>query len=446
MRFRILILVATLALTTLAGSAQAVGTFIPAPARIDMVHDARRGIIYISAGTQVLRYSTKYGQFRSPIVLGGQLGGIDLSPDGNTLVVADRAGSATEVWVHLVAVETGLSRKVPVNKDQWSLEGGTFTAVYGADSRVYATSTFNGSGWTPLRRLDPATDTWTALASVRQNTMLAASGDGETIAFAESNISDGRWGLWDIPTSTLVQRQWYTDGTSWFNYEISTDRFGSQFFIPTYGGGMVYDAGYQKVATLGVYAGPQPIGGAYHPVESVAYLPWAETSEVRVYDMRTRTQLDSLDFQSAFTHPGNHAFGSGRTRLSRDGSLLMVSVAGGVRYLELYAPLRVDPVHAQVAQSGTLEITLPASIGNNGLLEYSLPARPDFGTAVLTGNVLTYTPQTNFLGTLSFPFRVRYGRAEQTAMVTIEIVPPLRPGLRRSSRPVPQRRARIRAY
>lgn len=446
MRFRIPVLLAMLALAAFSRGALAVGVLIPAPARVDMVHDARRGIIYISAGAQVLRYSTKYRQFRSPIVLGGQLGGLDLSPDGNTLVVTDRVGSATQVWVHLVALETGLSRKVYANKELYSGEGGTFTAVYGADSRVYTSSTFSGSGWVPLRRLDPATDTWVTLASICQDTMLAASGDGQTIAFAESNISDGRWGLWDIPTGTLVQRQWYTDGTSWFNYEISTDRFGSQFVIPTYGGGMVYDDAYQKIATLGAYAGPQPIGGAYHPVDAVAYLPWATTSEVRIYNMSTRTQVGSLDFQSPFSHPGNHAFGAGRTRLSRDGSVLMVSVDGGVRYVEMYAPLSAAPVNAQVAQTGTLEVILPASIGNGGPIEYSLPARPDFGTAVLSGNVLTYTPQSNFLGTFSFPFRARYGRAEQTALVTLEIVPPTLPGLRRSARPVPQRRARIRAY
>lgn len=442
MRLRFLWLAATIALVAFAGVAGAVGTLIPAPTRVDMVHDGKRGAIYISSGTEVLRYSIKYASFRSPIVLGGMLGGMDLSPDGNTLVVADRAGSPTQVWVHLVSLDTGASRKVRVDRGSYAMEGGIFTAVYGADGRIYTTSTFNGSGWVDMRRLDPATDTWTVLASVRQNTMLAASGDGLTIAFAESNISDGAWGLWDIPTGTLVQRQGYTNGTSWFNYEISTDRFGSEFFIPTYGGGMVYDADYKKVATLGVYAGPQPVGGAYHPVDRVAYLPWAQTSDVRIYDMDTHTQIGGLYFHEPFSHTGNYAFGPGRTKLSRDGSTLMVSVLSGVRFAQLYAPLTAAAVDVQVAQSGSLSLPLPGSIGNGGALEFALLGQPEFGQAALVGDQLQYTPQPHFLGKVSFPYRVRYGRAEQTAMITIEIVPPTLPGMRRTTRPAPPRRVR----
>src|SRR4051794_12940432 len=60
------------------GSASAVGTFIPSANRADMVHDAARSMIYITDGGSVLRYQVPSGTFLPPIVLGGQLRGIDI--------------------------------------------------------------------------------------------------------------------------------------------------------------------------------------------------------------------------------------------------------------------------------------------------------------------------------------------------------------------------------
>jgi hypothetical protein len=220
----------------------------------------------------------------------------------------------------------------------------------------------------------------TIMASICQDTMLSPSGDLQTIGFAESNISDGRWGVIDVPTGTVVQRQWYEDGTSAFNFEIGTDPYGAQVTIPTYFGAKVYDDAYANVSTLGVYAGAQPIGVVYHPVERIAYFPYATTSEVRVFDMNTFTQTGSYDFQYGFSHTGNHAFGQGRTRISRDGSLLMVTVGGGVRVYRQYAALKADAVTTSTPGGRKAEISCstsstdaPSSTDTSML--WSLPSR-----------------------------------------------------------------------
>lgn len=416
-------MLAALALSGLALPAWAVGTYIPAPSRVDMVHDDARGIVYISSGAEVLRYEVATGTFLSPIALGGALSGLDISPDNRTLVVADRTDSVSQSWVHLVDLDSLSHQKATVATPD-SSEGNTYVAVYDANGKIYTTSTFNGSGWVQMRRLDPSTGVWTNLATVTQNTMLSASGDGLTIAFAESNISDGRWGLFDVPTGGIVRRDGYQNGTAWFNYEIGTDHFGAQFSIPTYGGTMVYEDAYAKVATIGTYAGAQPVGVAYHPVERIAYFPFAETSEVRVYNMDTRMQSGAFNFEYNFSHPGNWAFQPGRTRLSRDGSVLMVSVGGGVRVHRQYAPLQASSISASTTRGQAKDVPLLGSIGNGGTLAYAIGTPPSHGTVTIAGNVATYTPAAGYTGADTFTYRVGYGRAVREATVSMTVGDP----------------------
>ena len=421
----IVTLTASFAAASLAAAlpASAAGTLIPAPQRVDMVHDDSRGLIYISQGGEVLRYDIASGGFLSPIVLGGQLKGLDLSADNGTLAVADDLSDSINGWVHLVSLSDLTARTMPFAKSG-SYESGTFSVRFAADGKLYATTEFWGSGWTPLRKLDPASGAWTTLASVRQATMLSTSGDGDTVAFAESNISDGSWGLVDIPTGQVVRRTGYTNGTGWFNFEIATDRLGSQFAMPTYGGTFVYNDTYQKVATIGQYAGPQPIGVAYHPVERSAYFPWSGSGQVRVYDMNTFTQTASHDFQDAFAWVGNNAYEQGRTRLSKDGSLLMVSVNGGVRFLQTYASLNAAPVSASALAGAPTSIPLPGSIGNGGSLAYAIVRAPAHGNLSLAGASATYTAQAGYAGSDSFRYRVQYGSAVREAEVDLAVTSP----------------------
>jgi len=319
---------------TISSAKAADGEFIAAPGRMDMVHDAKRGIVYISSSDgKVLRYNVATGTFLSAIEVGGHPAGIDLSPDGNQLAVADRDSGATQVWVDIVNLATLTTRKLTAPKDFG--EAGTWSVAYAADGSLLATSQYSGSGGVPMRRFHPAARKYETIAHVSQNTMLAPSADRSKVGFAEANSSDGPWGAYTVATRTFAFRQWYTDGTSWFNFEIATNPAGTQYAIPTYGGTMIYDAAYAKIATIGVYAGGQPIGAVYHPSQNVVYFPWADSTEVRAYDSVTFQQVGAYDTGSTFTHTGNWAYQQGRIRISADGSLLMVTVDGGVRLLPL---------------------------------------------------------------------------------------------------------------
>lgn len=406
------------------GIAGAVGVLAPAANRVDMVHDEARNVIYITSGGNVLRYDIASATFLAPIALGGNLKGIDMSPDGSTLVVADQASDSVNEWVYLVRLSDLAVTKAATPKA--FMEDGAYAVVYEADGNVLVTFAFAGSGWVTLRELNPATLQWTSYGQVRQNTMVSASGNGSIVAFAEANESDGPWGTFNVATKQLVHRTGYTDGTSWFNFEIATNANGSQFAIPTYGGTFIYDSTYTKIGTIGTYAGALPIGVAYHPVEPLIYFPWTTTGEVRVYNATSLAQVGAYDFQDTFQWNGGAAYAQGRTKLSRDGSLLMVTVTGGVRYLQMYAPLAAAPVTGAVNAGSAVTLGLKGSIGNGGQIGYALASSPAHGSASINGNYVTYTPAAGFIGADTFTYAAKYGVATVQSTVSVTVTQPNR--------------------
>jgi hypothetical protein len=250
--------------------------------------------------------------------------------------------------------------------------------------------------------------------------MLCASGDATHIGWEESNLSTGPFGRRRVSDGNIISKQGYDDGTSWFNYEIGVNSNGTQYALPTYGGCFITEENLVKQRTIGVYAGGQPIGVVYHPVESIVYFAWATIAEVRAFDTNTFEQTASYDCEYTFDHPGNWAFQWGRLKTSRDGSLLFATV-GGVRYFNLYAPLSAPNQSAATSEDTALPVTLAASIGNGGSLSYSIVSGPAHGTLSGTAPDLVHTPNPGYYGPDSFAYRAAYGRAAAEATVSIAI-------------------------
>jgi hypothetical protein len=292
--------------------AHSAGVFIPAPNRVDVVHDATRDVLYISGGTNVLRYHLGSASFLSAFQFpaNSNLKGIDLSPDGNILVVADRTGSATHVWVHVINLLDDTVSTVQFARAY--AEDGTWAVAFGGDDAAIITSTTMGSAWVPFRRYVPATGEAT-VTPINQNSMVAASAYGDFMGLAQGNNSGGPVNRYDVFNRNFPR----SSGTGWFNYEIGVSRDAGQFAVPTYGGCFMFDGNLTFLGTIGTYAGPQPIGVVYHPADNVVFFAWAGTTEVRAYDTAARTQVGGYDFQHSFALPGNWAFTQGRLRISR---------------------------------------------------------------------------------------------------------------------------------
>lgn len=316
-------------LAVTAPAAHARVKFISAPNRVDIVYDDLRGLLYITSGSQLLRYQLSTKSFLTPVNVGGSLEGIAISPDESTVAIADTTYDANNNvnWIWLVNLDT-----LAVSQVQFPLgsgSGGTFTVAYGGDGKLLVDSIYEGSGWVPLWLLNPSNGKETNLGSVNQDTMLATSHNGNVTALAGANDSGGPFGYYKFKTGTLN----FNGGTGWFNYEIGVNSDASIYAIPTYGGTYIANQNLQLTGTvIGTYAGAQPVAAAFHPKKNLVYFPFATTTNVEVYNTTTWTEVKSYNFGSTFGTNGNYAFVNGRTKLSRDGSLLFVTVNNGVGY------------------------------------------------------------------------------------------------------------------
>jgi WD40 repeat protein len=295
-----------------------------------MVHDAKRGRLYISTrghtgDGQVLSYQLATRQFDPPLVTGGTFAGIELSPDEDTLAVADATQSGPKTIV-VIDLRTRVASRLTGPDD-----GGTFSVAFTSNTEVLVSAAaFAGS--TPIRRIDLTTRHIDFLPNGTPASMLCRSADGSTIAFGDSAISPPTWGRYEIADrSVTVHRD---DPQA---YEIAIDRLGAQFAIPTYDGLQIFDRDFERLKMLGSHARALPVGAVYSPVDDEIYLAWADApTSLDAYSSRTLEKLrDIAPIGGMFYWSGNndpigpsagHAFNNGRLRISRDGTQIFATL------------------------------------------------------------------------------------------------------------------------
>jgi WD40 repeat protein len=357
----------------------AASTFIPAPNRRDMVHDPFRNVLYITSGSQVLRYNVETQQVLSPIELGGLLYGIDLSPDGNTLAVADYTYSNVEGWIYTVNLQTGESKRVSLPFATYNREtGGSFSVAFGNNGDLLISSN-NAIG--QLYVYNPATGAVTVLQFRSMGTpVLSSSADGSVIAFAEEYQ---RWGRYRVSDGNIATGEWTGSDN---NFAIATSRNGNQITVPVFYGALVKDSDLRQIAILEANpSGQFALGAVYSPKADLLYLSIYQTQEVHIYDTNSLTQVGRFNFGSTFQIPGMpQRYGTGRLRISRDGSLLFAVVEGGVGYKRLTTPPRITITSPQAT---TYSHTATFNIGWN-------VAAPDSPIASQSA-VLDSTPVSN---------------------------------------------------
>jgi protocatechuate 3,4-dioxygenase beta subunit len=321
--------------------AHAEGVLLDVPMRGDVSYDDTSGILYVTtvspAGSAVLRYDVAADRFLEAFPVPGSPRGIDLSPDGSILAVADATHDASSGRLHLVDTVSGAVRTVTVpSGGAWS---GTYQVAFGADGRVRFTvgaDPWFGEGG-DLLDYDPATGELRTIAShIGLGSVISASGDRQTIALGESSPNeDGPWGVLRVADDVLTQYH-FPNGTGTSSRSAATNRDGTLQAFFGYYDTQVYGPGPTLLTTLDLGV------SRFHPTEDVLY--GFRQDEVAPYGLGRYEDVIAAISTTAFAEigrwplgsvPRSSAFREPRLAVSRDSRHVFATVEGGVRVVPL---------------------------------------------------------------------------------------------------------------
>lgn len=328
-------------------SAVAQGTFVSAPDRSDVAYDDSRGLLYISDGDHIDRYDVAGGRFLTPFVLPGSiLRGLDVSPDGKTIAVADQvytgdidaqSGSGTSRF-ELVDATSGAVRTITFPR--LYRESGTWMVAYGSDGRLVIASSYPVYAATSLlRAYDDATGV-TTIAATGGNTALSPTGDRDHIGMTFPGWSmDNQWAIHTVGTNNLQRYEYAVASYWWWGWDVAANRNGTQYAVP-YG-----------TESLGIYNGAgeavsqidgAPGGAKYSPTADVLYQAKAGDTVVNAYETSSFSKIASYDFETPFVVTTRYwrdqdpmAMSWPRLAVARDNAVLAATVTGGVRAVRL---------------------------------------------------------------------------------------------------------------
>ena len=329
---------------------------ISASTRVDIVSDSLRNLLYITTTEgDVLRYSLAARQFLTPFHLGGFLQGADISPDQNTLVVADGNHDANNSWIHVIDLTTGNCQKINFTLGYY--EGGTCSVVFADNSTVLLTSDFNGSGSVPWRKVNLATGTATTVGRLYMGSLLSVSADHSTVTYAERGLSPGHWGRFRVFDGNWKDYPFLNVATD----EAVASRDASQFVMRGSSYFYIFDESLTQVASI---REGTPRGMVYSPVADVAFLAWTYGDHLSAYDTGSWTKICTIDDQATFGGTSVGGFIPGRLKISGDGSTLFATVSNGVRVYDLAYGEPEDwySISLAAGQSATFGLTTTAAV------------------------------------------------------------------------------------
>src|SRR5688572_10647809 len=297
-------------------------SYVPVANPNDVVYDFNRGLLYITTGDgAVQRYDPGSGQLLSPFNVGGNLLGGDITADGGSLYVADGASPR----VVKIDLATGSSVSIPYTRAFG--ETNAFDVAVFASKAVFTTS-YGGSGWTPLREIDLATGAVSVRGDVvdlRQNSILSRAGDRSEMFLTEANISSG-------------PIRHYDAGLDRFTGHVDTGVFHSGTFhdVNSDGNLIALRVGSDvRLYTdeLGVVGSVPGLNGGlrFAPAGDMLYGVNSATDQLVGYDTAARVQRFALPLGRNFAAgqhygSGQMTVGGGRAFISDNNGILVVDL------------------------------------------------------------------------------------------------------------------------
>jgi YVTN family beta-propeller protein len=285
----------------------------------DVVIDPTSTFAYISNPplnrVEVLRLST--GTLEAPIPVGSSPSGLDLTPAGDLLYVADRGSSfvsvvnvATRTELRRIAVPSGFSADTP------------YSIAVLANRKALLTTTFNGTGFgAEMYEINLDTDAVVnrndfSVGATTERTMIRASADRQSAVIVVGDSSAGPIVRYDAPTNTFSPET----TTAGFRGNVGTNANGSVSVLNP--GGLVFDRALRLTGSV------PACGSAGVVLNGPGTTAWAlGNGEIAVCDLVRFLVVDSVPIGDAVTHGGSNG---NRLARSPDGSTLVGITDSGV--------------------------------------------------------------------------------------------------------------------
>ena len=286
-------------------------------------------------------FSLQTLSLQTPIQVGSQPVGIDLTPDGLLMYVANSGGENISVVDVAQRVEL---RKISVPPKQFGSDKPYSIAIANNGRAIFST-TFSGSGFgARMMDLVLATDQvshrtdFYVSGSTTERTHLSASGDRSVVGIVAGNISSGPVFLYRATANTFTPEKQLSS----FISDVSVDMTGSTVLVTP--GAYVLDASLNLSGTVVLGSGSG--GNAVDPTWGVGYRSVA--SRLDVMNLSTFLKTGELPLGDSVNNAASFRF-VGHMDISSDGSLVAVITDNG---FSLVRPWAAAPASINLVRNG----------------------------------------------------------------------------------------------
>lgn len=367
----------------------------------EFFYDSRLHRFYAESSGQIRRYDVATASALPPFVVPSTLAGCDISVDHRYLYCADGQTGPNVGFVQKIDFSDGSMQTFSFSRGEYETGGNEL--VVGASGIAMFQHGFAGSGSTPLRRFDTATDTFMSSLGEQWHGPSFYSGPGkQTIAVIERTLSIGGIGARD--GYTFADLGAISFGTNNGGIEAAISRDGELVALSCCGGVSIRSRNLQALRTVESLSTPFE----FDPIRDVLYATDRTNDQV--------VAVDTLTWQERFRVPiQENVTGGGSMIVSSNGQYVFVRTPSGIRMID-------------IRQSGQYVGVL----GNDAdvdrdVLSVQLVQGPQAGSLTLRSDgTFTYTAEASFAGTVSFTYRISDGMTQSNlATATINVLPVL---------------------
>ena len=323
------------------------------------VYDPSRNVIhFVSSNGTVQDWDVAQKAFVGSTGIGGTPGSVDITPDGQYLLIGNRtpiltsAPGAPATYVDDITrlnLTTHAVDHIQFSIDYGNLERGVSHIAVAADGTALVTTDFAGSGGNQFRDFNaeaatPAFSTVHGLTSVQQSSYLLVSDTRQHVLVQEADISDGPLHVFSSGSDSITAtNDLYALGTSGFNDgEGAYNEARGLVADVTYNNIFVLNAQLNKVADLTSFQQAGAVLGAGFDTDGNHLFLWeGHVQQILVIDTNTWRQVGTMSVQTP-EGVGTVGNSGGTMNVIDNGQGLLLGTGSGAEIIDLTQSLHIN--------------------------------------------------------------------------------------------------------